>query len=190
MTIAEVSQRKTTSATAANPRPPLADQAPGRGWVFPAKEIADRVFATVLLFPALPLVAVLIAAIRVTSRGPGIYRQGRVGEGKRIFTMYKLRSMRIDAEARSGPAWSVTGADPRVTWLGYWLRRLHLDELPQLVNVIRGEMALVGPRPERPEFVRVLAPEIPGYESRLAVLPGITRLAQINLPAARALDTC
>src|SRR5262245_1178138 len=108
MTIAEVSQRKTTSATTASSRPPLADQPLGRGRFFAAKEIVDRVLATVLLIPALPLVAVLIAAIRLTSRGPAIYRQVRVGKGKRIFTMYKLRSMRIDAEARTGPTWSVT----------------------------------------------------------------------------------
>jgi hypothetical protein len=103
--------------------------------------------------------------------------------------MYKLRSMRLDAESKSGPTWSASGADPRVTWLGYWLRRLHLDELPQLLNVVRGEMALVGPRPERPEFVKILAEQIPGYEGRLVVLPGITGLAQINLPPDSDLDS-
>jgi hypothetical protein len=97
--------------------------------------------------------------------------------------MYKLRSMRCDAEAGTGPVWAGAAADPRVTPLGYWLRVLHLDELPQLYNVARGEMSLVGPRPERPEFVSVLARKIPGYVDRLEVLPGITGLAQINLPA-------
>jgi lipopolysaccharide/colanic/teichoic acid biosynthesis glycosyltransferase len=96
--------------------------------------------------------------------------------------MYKLRSMRCDAEARTGPVWASAGHDPRVTPLGYWLRYLHLDELPQLYNILRGEMALVGPRPERPEFVGLLAEQIPGYWERLKVKPGITGLAQINLP--------
>jgi lipopolysaccharide/colanic/teichoic acid biosynthesis glycosyltransferase len=168
----------------AGPRPPL-----GEGWYFRAKEAGDRLLGLALLVPALPIIALLVLAVRLSSRGPGVYRQTRVGKRGRIFTMYKLRSMRLDAEARSGPAWSASGADPRVTRLGYWLRRLHLDELPQLVNVVRGEMALVGPRPERPEFVKVLAEQIPGYADRLTVLPGITGLAQINLPPDSDLDS-
>jgi lipopolysaccharide/colanic/teichoic acid biosynthesis glycosyltransferase len=135
-----------------------------------------------LLLLAAPLIGILIAAIRLTSAGPGIYRQRRVGLGGRNFTMFKLRTMRIDAETRTGPVWACGMRDPRMTPLGRWLRRLHLDELPQLYNVARGEMALVGPRPERPEFVGVLAAKIPGYLDRLAVKPGITGLAQINLP--------
>ena len=95
--------------------------------------------------------------------------------------MYKIRSMRHDAEAASGPKWT-QASDPRVTGLGKLLRKLHLDELPQLFNVLKGEMAIAGPRPERPEFVRVLGEAIPGYRNRLAVLPGITGLAQVNLP--------
>jgi lipopolysaccharide/colanic/teichoic acid biosynthesis glycosyltransferase len=151
--------------------------------------VVDRVLAVLLLVPALPIIAVLVIAVRMSSRGPGVYLQVRVGKRGRIFTMYKLRSMRIDAEAKSGPTWSASGADPRVTRLGYWLRRLHLDELPQLINVVRGEMSLVGPRPERPEFVKVLAEQIPDYEDRLAILPGITGLAQINLPPDSDLDS-
>ncbi len=166
------------------PQPPL-----GESRYFHAKEVGDRLLAWLLLVPALPIVAILVIAVRLSSRGPGVYRQVRVGKRGRIFTMYKLRSMRLDAEAKSGPTWSASGADPRVTRLGYWLRRLHLDELPQLLNVIRGEMALIGPRPERPEFVKVLAAQIPGYEDRLAVLPGITGLAQINLPPDSDLDS-
>jgi len=123
-----------------------------------------------------------VLLIRATSRGPGIYRQERVGKDGRIFTMFKLRSMRLDAEAQSGPVWSATGSDARVTRLGYWLRKLHLDEIPQLFNVLCGDMSLIGPRPERPEFVRVLADSIPGYMDRLRVAPGITGLAQLNLP--------
>jgi lipopolysaccharide/colanic/teichoic acid biosynthesis glycosyltransferase len=156
---------------------------------FRLKHLVDQGLAAVLLFPTLPILALLIVLIRLSSRGPGVFRQTRVGKGGRIFTMYKLRSMRVDAEASTGPAWSAAGIDPRVTWLGYWLRRLHLDELPQLFNVLRGEMSLIGPRPERPEFVHVLADQIPGYLNRLMVQPGITGLAQINLPPDSDLDS-
>jgi lipopolysaccharide/colanic/teichoic acid biosynthesis glycosyltransferase len=103
--------------------------------------------------------------------------------------MYKLRSMRIDAEATSGPVWAALSKDPRVTWIGYWLRRLHLDELPQFFNVLKGDMSLVGPRPERPEFVRVLGEQIPNYLDRLKVAPGITGLAQVNLPPDTDLES-
>ena len=156
---------------------------------FRLKQGIDRCIACFLLMPALPVMAVLVLIIRLTSRGPGVFQQTRVGKGGRIFTMYKLRSMRLDAEAGTGPAWSASGVDPRVTRLGYWLRRLHLDELPQLFNVLKGDMSLIGPRPERPEFVHVLADQIPGYLNRLMVLPGITGLAQINLPPDSDLDS-
>jgi lipopolysaccharide/colanic/teichoic acid biosynthesis glycosyltransferase len=155
----------------------------------PWKSLLDRALALLLLVPGLPLIAILVALVRLTSRGPGIYRQQRVGRGGRVFTMYKLRSMRIDAEAASGPVWAQAGKDSRVTPLGEQLRRLHLDELPQLLNVLRGEMSLVGPRPERPEFVAVLAEQIPGYLDRLTVRPGVTGLAQINLPPDTDLDS-
>jgi lipopolysaccharide/colanic/teichoic acid biosynthesis glycosyltransferase len=153
------------------------------------KTIVDRTFALLLLIPGLPLIALLLVVVRLTSRGPGLYRQVRAGKGNRPFLMYKLRSMCVDAEAGSGPVWAATEADPRVTPVGHWLRRLHLDELPQLFNVLKGEMSLVGPRPERPEFVAVLAEQIPGYLDRLKVLPGITGLAQVNLSADTDLDS-
>jgi lipopolysaccharide/colanic/teichoic acid biosynthesis glycosyltransferase len=156
---------------------------------FRVKEVLDRIAGLVLLLPILPLIGLLVALVRLTSRGPGVFAQKRVGKKGRIFTMYKLRSMRIDAEARTGPVWANVTGDPRVTPLGYWLRRLHLDELPQLFNVVRGEMSLVGPRPERPEFVAVLADQVPGYLNRIAVHPGITGLAQINLPPDTDLDS-
>jgi lipopolysaccharide/colanic/teichoic acid biosynthesis glycosyltransferase len=145
------------------------------------KGTIDRVAAAVLLLPGLPLIALLVALVRLTSKGPGIYRQARVGKDGRRFMMYKIRTMRQDAEAGTGPVWTQQ-QDPRVTAVGRFLRKLHLDELPQLINVLKGEMSLVGPRPERPEFVRVLAEAVPGYRNRLAVRPGITGLAQINLP--------
>lgn len=149
----------------------------------------DRVIAFVMLIPSLPVIAFLIVLIRLTSKGPGTYSQTRVGKDGSIFTMYKLRSMRSDAEAKTGAVWAPAGKDNRVTPLGYWLRKLHLDELPQLFNVVRGQMALVGPRPERPEFVGVLAESIPGYRNRLRVLPGVTGLAQVNLPPDTDLDS-
>ena len=151
------------------------------------KGLLDRFAALLLLIPGLPLIGILVVLIRLTSRGPGVYRQIRVGCQGRNYVMYKLRSMRLDAETGTGAVWAKQG-DSRVTPLGHWLRKLHLDELPQLFNVLKGEMSLIGPRPERPEFVKLLGREIPGYLNRLAVLPGVTGLAQINLPADRDLD--
>ncbi|MEX2119542.1 MAG: sugar transferase [Pirellulales bacterium] len=147
-----------------------------------------RAMALVLLIPGLPMMLLTVFIVRLTSPGPGIYRQMRVGLGGRHFVMYKIRTMGQDAEARTGPVWA-TLHDPRVTKVGRIVRRLHLDELPQLFNVIRGDMALVGPRPERPEFTQRLGREIPGYLGRLALRPGITGLAQINLPADTDLDS-
>lgn len=148
---------------------------------FQWKERTDPILAAILLIPGLPLIGVLVALIRLTSKGPGIFRQRRVGKHGRPFMMYKLRTMTHNAEAGTGPVWAQSG-DPRITGLGRVLRNLHLDELPQLFNVLKGEMALIGPRPERPEFVEILAELVPGYVERLAVRPGVTGLAQINLP--------
>lgn len=147
-----------------------------------SKVVFDRLLAVVLLIPALPLMGLLIVLVRLTSPGPGLYAQTRLGKGRKSYVMYKLRSMRSDAEQKTGAAWCQEG-DPRITWLGKILRKLHLDELPQLWNVVRGEMALVGPRPERPEFVTVLRQVVTDYDERMNVLPGVTGLSQINLPA-------
>ncbi len=147
---------------------------------FAAKYRVERALGFGLLVPAMPLIALCWCVVKITSRGPGIYRQTRVGHEGKTFQVLKLRTMRVDAEA-NGPQWSSKG-DSRITRLGRVLRKLHLDELPQLVNVVKGEMVLVGPRPERPEFVALLSEVIPGYERRLIVKPGITGMAQINLP--------
>ena len=152
------------------------------------KGLFDRCAAAVLLIPGLPLIALLVLLVRNTSRGPGIYRQARVGKHRRRFLMYKIRTMRQDAEAKTGPVWTKVH-DPRITRLGKVLRKLHLDELPQLYNVLRGEMSLVGPRPERPEIIFMLEQEIPHYSHRLAVRPGVTGLAQINLPPDTTIDS-
>jgi lipopolysaccharide/colanic/teichoic acid biosynthesis glycosyltransferase len=120
--------------------------------------------------------------VKLTSRGPAIYAQVRLGRDRHPFPIFKIRSMYHDCERLTGPAWS-TGNDPRVTPVGRFLRVTHLDELPQLWNVVRGDMSLIGPRPERPEFVDHLEQAIPRYGERLAVRPGVSGLAQVNLPA-------
>jgi len=126
-----------------------------------------------------PLMVIVAILVKITSRGPVLYRQQRVGRNGVNFTLYKFRSMRTDAEAASGAVWAMPN-DPRITGLGKWLRWLRLDELPQLLNVIKGEMSLVGPRPERPEFVDTLNEQIPFYRQRHFIKPGITGWAQIN----------
>jgi len=159
-----------------------ADYLKRNGWV-------SRILSLVLLLVALPVITLLIFIVRITSRGPGLYRQVRVGKNGKIFVMYKVRSMVQDAEEGTGPVWTQGKNDPRITRIGWFLRKSHLDELPQLLNVVRGEMSLFGPRPERPELVHVLAASIPDYWDRLAVLPGITGLAQINLPPDSDLES-
>ncbi len=134
--------------------------------------------AAALALLALPMLAIA-ALVKLTSRGPALYHQDRVGLGGKTFTIYKFRTMRLNAEAESGPVWARRG-DPRCTPIGNLLRRFCLDELPQLLNVLRGEMSLVGPRPERPFFVREFSQRIPGYARRHDVLPGLTGWAQIN----------
>jgi len=129
----------------------------------------------ILLVP-LTIVALLI---KLTSRGPVLYRQERIGLHGRPFKIYKFRTMRLDAEARTGPIWA-SHNDPRCTALGRLLRRLSVDELPQLLNVLRGEMSLVGPRPERPFFVETFARDLPQYHDRHAMRPGVTGWAQIH----------
>jgi lipopolysaccharide/colanic/teichoic acid biosynthesis glycosyltransferase len=141
----------------------------------------DYSVASVLLVLATPLMALCAVLVRLTSRGPAFYSQQRVGQFGRVFTIYKLRTMYHQCERHTGPTWSVPG-DPRVTPVGRVLRAIHVDELPQLVNVLRGQMSLIGPRPERPEIAAQLARSIPDYNARSAVLPGITGHAQVHLP--------
>ncbi len=135
----------------------------------------------------MPLMALVALLVKITSHGPVLYRQTRVGKGGETFMVYKFRSMRVDAEAHTGAVWA-TKDDPRITGLGKWLRRLRLDELPQFFNVLRGEMSLVGPRPERPEFVKTLSEQIPYYRQRHCVKPGITGWAQINYKYGETLE--
>lgn len=145
------------------------------------KRAVDCALAVAMSIVAVPIVLAAAILVRLSSRGPAIYTQERVGHGERRFTIFKLRTMIHECESLTGPKWSVPG-DPRVTPLGRWLRKLHIDELPQLLNVLRGDMSLVGPRPERPVFVAKLSRKIPHYPARHAVPPGITGLAQVYLP--------
>lgn len=139
----------------------------------------DFALAALLLIPALPLMALAAVAIRVTSPGPALFRQRRVGRRGREFLIYKLRSMRVDAESESGPVLA-RDDDERVTRVGRVLRRTRIDELPQLINVLNGDMSLVGPRPERPELAAEFVRRIPRYAERWRLKPGITGLAQVR----------
>ena len=143
------------------------------------KALLDLTLTTLILVPALPVMALIAIGVRLSSPGPILYRQDRVTWNGAQFTMLKFRTMRIDAEAASGPVWSPRG-DLRVTPFGAWLRRLSLDELPQLFNVLKGEMSLVGPRPERPEFVDEFRRRVPGYMQKHLVKAGITGWAQVH----------
>jgi lipopolysaccharide/colanic/teichoic acid biosynthesis glycosyltransferase len=153
-----------------------------------AKRLFDICLGSLMLLASAPVVVLAWALIRLTSRGPGFYHQARVGRFGEPFVILKLRTMSHDCEARSGVKWA-TKHDPRVTPVGRVLRKLHIDELPQLLNVLRGDMSLVGPRPERPEFVGPLSQSLPGYADRLRVRPGLTGLAQIQLPPDSDLES-
>lgn len=143
------------------------------------KRALDIVASAFGLIVTLPLMIVIALAVMLTSRGRVLFRQQRVGLHGRVFTVYKFRSMRENAEAETGPVWASVN-DQRVTVVGKWFRRTRLDELPQLWNVLRGDMSLVGPRPERPEFVRHLTDEIPFYGQRHVLRPGLTGWAQVR----------
>jgi lipopolysaccharide/colanic/teichoic acid biosynthesis glycosyltransferase len=144
------------------------------------KSAMDGVLASVLLILTAPLMLAAMALVCLTSRGAVIYRQARLGRNGRPYTIYKIRTMYRDCERETGPRWAIPG-EPRVTPVGRILRATHLDELPQLWNVLRGEMSLVGPRPERPEIAPDLEKVLPCYRDRLIVPPGVTGLAQVQL---------
>jgi len=154
-------------------------ESPLQGWNLVLKRATDVALGAIALMPAAPLMLAIALAIRLTSRGPVLLRQERMGLDGRAFTMLKFRTMRVDAETETGPVWTHAD-DPRRTPIGAWLRRFSLDELPQLMNVLRGEMSLVGPRPERPVFVEEFRRRLPGYMLRHKVKAGMTGWAQIN----------
>ncbi len=156
-------------------------------WQKAIKRGLDLAVSTGGLVLGAPVWAALAVAIRLGSPGPILYRQTRVGRGGLPFTLLKFRSMVADAEQLSGPVWA-TEADPRLTRLGSWMRRYRFDEVPQLLNILRGDMSLVGPRPERPYFVEKLTAEIPLYVRRLRVRPGLTGWAQVRASYDTSLD--
>jgi lipopolysaccharide/colanic/teichoic acid biosynthesis glycosyltransferase len=164
----------------AAPERPSPLRARSRGWQA-VKSLVEFGLAAMLLLLTGPIILLCAVLIKLTSRGPAFYSQTRVGLGGRPYQICKLRTMYHMCEAKSGPQWSQRG-DPRVTRLGRFLRATHLDELPQLWNILKGEMSLVGPRPERPEFIPGLASAVPLYKMRLLVRPGVTGLAQVQLP--------
>lgn len=177
-----------TIAPEAPPDPVSNRVGPRHGWYIPVKTLVEWMAALVLLAATLPLMLILAALVRLTSPGPAFYAQSRVGRNGRIFLMYKLRTMRHRCEVETGPIWSPPN-DSRVTSLGRILRKTHLDELPQFVNVIQGNMSLIGPRPERPELVASIEKSIPRFRERLALRPGMTGLAQCQLPSDLGLHT-
>jgi exopolysaccharide biosynthesis polyprenyl glycosylphosphotransferase len=151
------------------------------------KRAIDVACALAVGLAAAPIAALIAIAIRLESPGPVLFRQERCGQFGRRFRLYKFRSMRADAESATGPVWASRN-DDRVTRLGRFLRRSHLDELPQVINVLRGDLSFVGPRPERHCFVEMLRERIPLYDLRHYVKPGVTGWAQVCLPYASSIE--
>lgn len=143
-----------------------------------AKRVLDIVLSVIAMILLSPLFLITALLIKMTSKGPVIFTQTRVGKDGELFKIYKFRTMHVNAEKDTGPVWAQEN-DSRIIPIGSFLRKAHIDEIPQFVNVLRGEMSVIGPRPERPEFVTELKHQIPEYEKRLDVKPGITGLAQV-----------
>ena len=142
------------------------------------KRIFDMTIAGLGIVMAVPIILITAVIIKIVSPGPVFFKQERVGWGGRPFYLYKLRTMCVDAEKNTGPVWAKED-DPRLIRFGKIIRKLHIDELPQLFNVLKGDMSIVGPRPERPVFVERLSREVIDYRKRISVRPGITGLAQV-----------
>ncbi len=159
----------------------------GSTWACGAKRLLDIIVASIALAIAAPILALSALAILLEDGAPVLYSQARVGRDGRIFHIFKLRSMHTDAEKKTGPVWAING-DARVTRIGRFLRRTSIDELPQLVNVLRGEMSIVGPRPERPLFVQRFSETHPEYQERLAVSPGLTACSHLYMSRNVASD--
>jgi sugar transferase (PEP-CTERM system associated) len=151
------------------------------------KRVFDIVISALFLIASAPILLLTAIAVKATSTGPVFYRQERVGQFGKTFNVLKFRSMRQDAEAAGAPQWAAEN-DPRVTSVGRFIRAVRIDEIPQIFNVLNGDMSFVGPRPERPFFVKQLANEIPLYDERHVVKPGITGWAQVNYPYGASVD--
>lgn len=152
-----------------------------------AKRVVDILVSVSLLVLTLPVMAATAVLIRLGSPGPVFYRQERIGLHGKPFTLYKFRSMTMDAESGDKPRWAQQ-SDPRITWIGSFIRPMRIDELPQLINVLLGQMSMIGPRPERPHFVAQLSRVIPFYNERSYVKPGITGWAQVNYPYGASVE--
>tara|TARA_R110002124_G_scaffold287282_1_gene472223 strand:+ start:5520 stop:6929 length:1410 start_codon:yes stop_codon:yes gene_type:complete len=157
-------------------------------WEKTAKRLLDILVSIIALILSMPFLIIVAIIIKMNSPGPAIFRQVRVGKNGKEFTILKFRTMHINAEVETGPIWAKEN-DPRVTRAGYWLRKLRIDEIPQFWNVLKGDMSLVGPRPERPHFVDQFTKQIPLYTRRLRVRPGITGWAQVKWKYGGSLDT-
>lgn len=168
--------------------PQIAIPTVNMSWYGAWKAPLDGAISLVLLIVAAPILLVAAVCIKLTSPGPVIYSQVRLGRGGKPFRIYKLRTMRHNCEKYSGARWSTPG-DSRVTSLGRFLRTTHIDELPQLWNILRGDMSLIGPRPERPEFIPKLEEALNRYRERLLVRPGVSGLAQVQLPPDTDLES-
>lgn len=147
---------------------------------FTLRRVFDFILALFLMILFAPLVGVVAILIKFESKGPILYGQDRYGKDRQVFRVVKFRSMVQDAEKQSGPVWAVK-RDPRITPFGHFMRKTRIDELPQLINILKGEMSFIGPRPERPFFADEFKKQIPFYMNRLKVLPGITGLAQVTV---------
>jgi sugar transferase (PEP-CTERM system associated) len=156
------------------------------GFVMARRILSIAISLTGLLL-CLPIIPILAIGVKLTSPGPIFFRQNRVGRKGKIFSVYKFRTMRADAEAKTGAVWAGRN-DPRVTTLGRYMRKTRLDEIPQLWNVLKGDMAFVGPRPERPEFVQWLEEQIPYYNMRHIIRPGLTGWAQVKYQYGASLE--
>jgi len=156
-------------------------------WEKTSKRLFDIIISIIFLVLLSPLIIIVSIAVKITSEGPVIYSQKRVGMNGKRFTILKFRTMYINAEEKTGPVWAEEN-DPRVTKAGYWLRKLRIDEIPQFLNVLKGDMSLVGPRPERPHFVEQFTEQIPLYTRRLRMRPGITGWAQVKWKYDGSLD--
>jgi lipopolysaccharide/colanic/teichoic acid biosynthesis glycosyltransferase len=164
------------------------ERAPAVGLYLPVKVAVEWLAALTLCVLTAPLLAALALLVKLSSPGPALYLQTRLGRGGRSYKICKLRTMAHNCEATTGAVWA-TKDDVRITPVGRVLRLTHLDELPQLWNVLVGEMSLIGPRPERPEIVARIERDLPGYRDRLAIRPGVTGLAQMRLPADSDLES-
>lgn len=152
------------------------------------KRLIDIILSFIAIIINIPAFAILGIIIKLTSRGTIFYTQTRVGKDGKPFTIIKLRTMRVDAEDGIGPVWAEPSEDPRVTKVGYYMRRLHMDEIPQFINILKGDMSFVGPRPERPFFVDTFKRELQNYTHRLLVKPGLTGLAQARYKYDESID--